>query len=379
MKNIFCIVGTRPNIIKLAHLYKILVTHFNVTIVHTGQHKSFSMNSIFFKELNLPKPDFFLDMNTHLLPAGSIQNSLYKHFNLKKINNIIDTLLHCNNLGQISDIKNKLKPILQNNNPELVIVFGDVTSTLASALTAFYLKIPIAHIESGLRSFDLTMPEEINRIIVDHISQYYFTTEQSGIDNLIREGHSKHIYLVGNTMIDTLKNNMSNILNIKDSIYNNYIILTLHRPSNVDNINKLVGIMNNLKNLSRRYTIIFPIHPRTKSNIKLEEHKYIQFIDPLGYFEFIKLVMHSKFVITDSGGIQEETTSLNIKCFTLRKNTERPITLVENGGTNTLINNINEIEEKMLIKTNLNKYKLIQNLWNGKSSEKIVNIIKKIL
>ena len=371
--------GTRPNIIKLAYLYKILVTNFNVTIVHTGQHKSFSMNSIFFKQLDLPIPQYFLNMNTNQLPAGSMQNSLYKNFNFINIDNIIDNLLHNNNLGQISDIKNKLKPILQKNNPDLILVFGDVTSTLASALTSFYLKIPIAHIESGLRSFDLTMPEEINRIIVDHISQYYFITEQSGINNLIKEGHCKHLYLVGNTMIDTLKNNMSNIINTNTISYHNYIIITLHRPSNVDNINKLVGIMNNLKNLSHKYTILFPIHPRTKSNIKLEEHKHIQFIDPLGYFEFIKLVMHSKFVITDSGGIQEETTSLNIKCFTLRNNTERPITLIENGGTNTLINDINEIEEKMFIKTNLNKYKLIQNLWDGKSSEKIVNILKKIL
>jgi UDP-N-acetylglucosamine 2-epimerase (non-hydrolysing) len=329
------------------------------------------MNSIFFDQLNIPHADYFLNTNMNLLPAGSMQSVLYKKFNMDMIESLIDDLLIKNDLGQISCIKDTLTKIFNNITPDLVIVFGDVTSTLASALTAYNMHIPIAHIESGLRSGDLTMPEEVNRILVDHMSSYYFISEPYGIINLLHEGFNKHLYIVGNTMIDTL-------YSIREKLYkppyNNYILVTLHRPSNVDNNEYITSILDDFKKISEQYTIIFPIHPRTKSNINVKEYPYIHFIEPQGYIDFISLIKYSHFVITDSGGIQEETTALEIPCFTLRKNTERPVTLIENGGTNSLINNINEIE-----RIDCHMSKLIKILWDGNTALRITDILTNLL
>ena len=374
MKDICCIVGTRPNLIKLNCLYKNLIKYFNINLVHTGQHKSANMNSIFFEDLDIPKPDYYLNINTSLLPAGTMNDKLYHSSNGIKLNaeEIIRELLISDDLGQLSNIQLKLKPLLQNINPELIIVFGDVTSTLASSLCAFEMHIPIAHIESGLRSGDLTMPEEVNRILVDYMTTYYFITEPSGMLHLIEEGYNEHLYIVGNTMIDTLYSIVDKCIK---PVFNNYILITLHRPSNVDNTSCIDGILHDLKLLSGKYTIVFPIHPRTRKNINIDDYTHINFIEPQGYIDFISLIKYSQFVITDSGGIQEETTALDIPCFTLRNNTERPLTLIENGGTNSLIKNINEIK---LRNEYWSSYK-IKTLWDSYSSERITNVLLKIL
>tara|TARA_B100000963_G_C22615457_1_gene667082 strand:+ start:443 stop:1558 length:1116 start_codon:yes stop_codon:yes gene_type:complete len=370
MKKILCIVGTRPNLIKLNCLYKNLIKYFNTKIIHTGQHMSFNMNTIFFKQLNIPKPDYFLGCNTKLIPAGSLQDELYNNFNRSKIKFYIKELLSNNN-GQISLIIDKLRPIFEEERPDLVMVFGDVTSTLASSLIAFDMHIPIAHIESGLRSSDYNMPEEINRILVDYMSTYYFISEPSGINNLLNEGYNEHLYIVGNTMIDSLYS----VYNyIKKPIYKNYILITLHRPSNVDNNQYLIKILKELEKLSNKYNIIFPIHPRTKNNINIHKYKYITFIDPQDYISFISLIKYSIFIITDSGGVQEESTHLGKMCFTLRKNTERPLTLIKNGGTNSLIDSINDIDLK-----NKNVSKLINNLWDGNASIRISKLLVSLL
>ena len=372
MKDICCIVGTRPNLIKLNCLYKNLIKYFNINLVHTGQHKSANMNSIFFEDLDIPNPDYYLNINTSLLPAGTMHDKLYHSSNGNKLNaeEIIRELLISDDLGQLSDIQKKLKPLLQNINPEIIIVFGDVTSTLASSLCAFEMHIPIAHIESGLRSGDLTMPEEVNRILVDYMTTYYFISEPSGISHLLYEGYKDNLYLVGNTMIDTLYSVVDKCTN---PIFNNYILITLHRPSNVDDFSCIHQILNDLKVLSNKYTIVFPIHPRTRKNIIIEDYPYIHFIEPQGYIDFISLIKYSQFVITDSGGIQEETTALHVKCFTLRKNTERPFTL---KGSNSLKNCIHDID---VTNINSNYDSSIQTLWDGYCSERITNLLVKLL
>jgi UDP-N-acetylglucosamine 2-epimerase (non-hydrolysing) len=377
MKDICCIVGTRPNLIKLNCLYKSLRKYFNVTLIHTGQHKSSNMNTIFFQQLNIPYPNYYLNTDTSLSPTGSMQNKLYNNnLNTENIEGIIQELLSSDNLGQIGDIRQKLKPLFQNMNPNLVIVFGDVTSTLAGALCAFDMNIPIAHIESGLRSGDLTMPEEINRILVDYMTTYYFISEPSGMLHLIEEGYNENLYIVGNTMIDTL---YSIVDKCTKPIFNNYILITLHRPSNVDNTLCIDGILHDLKLLSGKYTIIFPIHPRTRKNINIDDYIHINFIEPQGYIDFISLIKYSQFVITDSGGIQEETTALHIRCFTLRNNTERPFTLM---GTNSLISSINDIDYNCLNGINnmpCTKKNSIQTLWDGNASDRITNLLVKLL
>ena len=372
MKSIVIVVGTRPNFIKSIQLYETLNKYFNITLIHTGQHYDDKMSNIFFNQLNIKKPDIKLKLNK----AGNLDNKLYKSFNYNQNLDLVvkDLINYKNDLGQLGEIRDKVIHHLKKINPDLVIVFGDVTSTLASALAAETLNIQIAHVESGLRSNDLGMPEEINRILVDHITEYYFITEQSGLDNLKKSGKKEHLYLVGNTMIDTQKMYLSKALNTKyykklNLVPKDYILVTLHRPSNVDNFSKFRKIILDLEQLNEN--IIFPIHPRIRKHLKKIDSFKIKFLDPLGYLEFTCLMANSKYVITDSGGIQEETTILNIPCFTLRKTTERPITLIENKGTNQLIDKIGDIK---LIPCTGNI-----SLWDGKTSERIAKILIEIL
>ena len=323
---------------------KLKKTNNNIYLIHTGQHYDNNMNKIFLEEFKL-KPDiqFRLESKNESEQLGEIIINLSKYF---------------------IEIK-----------PDIVIVFGDVTSTLAGGLVANKMGIKLVHIESGLRSYDNSMPEEINRILVDKISDIHIITEESGIINLEKEG-IKNNYLVGNTMIDTLIEflpeirirNYNNKLNIS-----NYIVLTLHRQSNVNNINKLNNILEKINNISNKYSIkiIYPKHPRIKEVLY---YNNIKIIEPLGYIDFMSLINNSRIVITDSGGIQEETTFLNIPCLTLRNNTERPFTLIENGGTNKLINITNlEQEIDFLLKNKINKKE--DKLNDGKVSDKIINII----
>lgn len=381
MKNITFIVGTRPNFIKAYPIYQVLKDYYNLTLIHTGQHYHNSMSNIFFTQLKFPNPNIslFLEKRTK---AGDYDKRLYeKNINfLKNKDNVIQELItYQGELGQLGEIRDKLKTEFKRLNPNLVIVFGDVTSSLAGSIAAKSLNINIAHVESGLRSGDIKMPEEVNRILIDHITKYFFVTEQSGVDNLKKLGITENVFLVGNTMIDTqkiyfseaLKTNYHETLGLKQK---KYVVITLHRPSNVDNTKKLQEIIDDLIELSKKETVVYPIHPRTKNKLEnlgylkiIKENQNIILENSLGYFEFTCLISNSKYVITDSGGLQEETTALNIPCFTLRKNTERPCTLIENNGTNQLINKISQIK--------LKKCKGDIVLWDGKSSNRIKNII----
>jgi len=295
---IILVAGARPNFMKIAPLVREMSKYnrFILKIIHTGQHYDWEMSQSFFEDLELSQPDYFLGIG----PGTHAE--------------------------QTARVILKFEKVLLEEKPNLVIVVGDVNSTLAASLTSAKLSIPVAHIEAGLRSFDRKMPEEINRIVTDALSEYLFTTCKEADRNLEREGIPKNkIFFVGNVMIDTLlklrnKSEKSDILKKLSLRKKNYSVLTLHRPSNVDSIKTFKNIMRALKLISEHTLIVFSIHPRTKKQI--EKFKLMDFfnvarcIGPLGYLDFLNLMKNSKFVLTDSGGIQEETTVLGIPCLT---------------------------------------------------------------
>lgn len=360
------VVGARPNFMKIAPLMHEFKKHQSIDalLVHTGQHYDDNMSKLFFEDLEIPEPDVYLEVGS-------------------------GTHAH-----QTSEIMKRFEPLLLKEKPDLVIVVGDVNSTIACALCAVKLGIKVAHVEAGLRSFDKSMPEEINRILTDSISDYLFTTETSAEKNLLKEGIDKSkIYFVGNVMIDTLekskaKSQKSKILEKLGLKPKGYALLTLHRPSNVDNRDNLLNIFEALGVISKHIRIVFSVHPRTKNSLEsfniipdtrhpIPDTRYnnILFIDPLGYLDFMKLTMESRLVLTDSGGMQEETTVLDVPCVTLRNNTERPITVEQ--GTNTVVGT----DKKRIIKEALNKLnaesngRLMPELWDGRAAQRIVNIL----
>jgi UDP-N-acetylglucosamine 2-epimerase (non-hydrolysing) len=357
---IMYIVGARPNFIKIAGLLRESENNKEIeyVLVHTGQHYSQNMNDVFFDELCIPYPDFNLNIGS------------------------------CSHAQQTAKIMESFEPILIQQNPDIVVVVGDVNSTLACSLVSSKLGIKVAHVESGLRSFDRSMPEEINRIVVDAISDIVFVSESSGMDNLRREGvcESK-IHFVGNVMIDTLIFNkqkfmQSTVLDGLNLQNKKYIVVTCHRPSNVDNYSKLKEILLMIGELSEGFKIVLPVHPRFMNNIKkykLENdlksigHNLL-LLSPLGYMDFMKIISESKMVITDSGGVQEETTVLGIPCFTIRNNTERPATITT--GTNHLVQvNFKEILEKYDKFMNKKGNNDIPYLWDGKTSKRIIDVL----
>jgi len=338
---------------------ELLHRNIPVKLIHTGQHYDSNMNDLFFKELQISRPDV--------------------QFNMEECNS---------EAHQISTIMSNLNNEFLINKPKLILVFGDVTSSLAAALVSNKLKIPLAHIESGLRSFDKDMPEEINRILIDNLSDYLFVTEQSGIFNLNKDNINGEKIFVGNTMIDTLMYADSLGL-LKKSIFKRdpysklqnrtYIVVTIHRQSNVEDIPKFSQIINNLNELSKEYCIIFPVHHRTKkaleklNSINIYLSNSIIQTDALGYMDFMSLIKFSDLVLTDSGGIQEETAFLGIPCVTLRDNTERPITL--DIGMNILCK-VDEINTKVKNKYG-KKTSCKIDLWDGKASIRIVDYIER--
>ena len=362
-KKILIIVGTRPNFIKVTRFKELIRSYpqLQVEIVHTGQHWDRNMSEVFFEEFGL-KPDYMLSASAH---------------------SVVD---------QFSSMMSKLSElILEIGKPDLMIVPGDVNSTLASALVANKMGIPLAHLESGLRSFDREMPEEINRLLTDEISDYFFVTEQSGLDHLAEEKKHGEVYFVGNTMIDTLmhfepqilKSAIRQQLGIQDKPF---ILVTLHRPSNVDSPEGQAKIMRLFAELSKKYTIVFPIHPRTRKNFEASdnvaqwlENGNLHLLDPLGYFDFQSLVKHAELILTDSGGIQEESTYRQVPCLTLRENTERPITV--DLGTNTLVPFDEALILSLIDQVHEGTYKKgeIPPLWDGKATERILAAISKIL
>jgi len=361
---IVSIVGTRPNFIKLAALIREIKKHkIEHVLLHTGQHYDFRMSKLFFEELELPKPD------EHLICKTNVDADEQRNF-----------------------LKQKIGEALERQKPDLVIVVGDVNSTVAGAEAAHELNIKVAHVEAGLRSFDKTMPEEINRIRTDKISDFLFTTEESGNKNLLNEGISKdRIFFVGNVMIDTLlkhrqKAKKSKILSKLKLRKNDYCVLTLHRPSNVDRKEDFENILYILDKIQEKIKIVFPMHPRTDKNIRLfgldkqfKNMKNLIMTSPLGYLDFLCLMANSKFVLTDSGGIQEETTVLGVPCVTFRDNTERPVTVKQ--GTNMLVSTdkaavVRACNSIISSKTIHFKGK-IPKFWDGKASKRIVDAILK--
>jgi len=358
-KKIISIVGARPNFIKIAPIHKAFQVYNDSVkhmICHTGQHFDEKMSQVFFEELEMTKPDFNLGIS-----GGS-------------------------HAEQTAGIMTAFEKILDTEKPDLIIVPGDVNSTLATSLVASKKGIRIAHVEAGLRSFDREMPEEINRIVTDVLSDMLFVTEQSGIDNLKKEGISKEkIFFTGNVMIDSLafylpKIEKSEILKQLSLDKGNFILTTFHRPSNVDTpegLKQLIGLLNDL---AAKRKVVFPVHPRTKNNLQkfgltANISSNIVITEPIGYIDFLSLVKNSELIITDSGGIQEESTWLGVQCITVRNNTERPVTVTV--GTNQLIGT--DFAKVKNTATDVLNGKLkkghIPELWDGKAAERIAKII----
>ena len=358
MKLIHLIAGARPNFMKIAPIIRELRKHpdiFSYQLIHTGQHYDNSMSDVFFEELEIPKPDFHLNVG-----SGS-------------------------HAEQTARIMTAYEPICAEENPDLVMVVGDVNSTLACAIVAKKLNVKVAHIEAGLRSGDMTMPEEVNRIVTDSITDFYFVTEKSGVDNLIAEGKpEKNIFFVGHVMIDNLFHQVEKLKSAdRESLklstelkerHPEYGVVTLHRPSNVDDKNILAELIQALNEISQKIPLIFPVHPRTKKNLKkfgISLSEKIFTTEALPYKQFLNLFKDAKFVLTDSGGIQEETTALGVPCLTLRENTERPVTVSE--GTNVLVGTSRErmIEEFDNLFRNGRKSASRPELWDGNASARI--------
>ena len=316
-RRIVHVVGARPNFMKIAPVLEACGRHptLRSILVHTGQHYDEKMSRLFFDELGIPRPDVDLEV-------GSASHA-----------------------RQTAMILERFEPVLLERRPDLVVVVGDVNSTIACGLAAVKLGIPVAHVEAGLRSFDRTMPEEINRILTDAISDFLFVSEPSGVENLAREGADPaKVHLVGNVMIDTLlahreRARASRVLEELRLEPGRYAVLTLHRPANVDDPESLRGVLEPIVELAGRIPVVFPVHPRSREALARagwspEPSSGLVLIEPLGYLDFLRLMMDARIVATDSGGIQEETTILGVPCVTLRDNTERPITLTR--GTNRL-------------------------------------------
>jgi UDP-N-acetylglucosamine 2-epimerase (non-hydrolysing) len=351
------VVGARPNFMKIAPIIRelLLYSHvFRFRIVNTGQHRSNIMNELFFSELGIPHPDIVLNTASD------------------------------SSLGQIAKIIEEFEKDCIKHKPDIVMVVGDVNSTLACAIASKKLNLKLVHIEAGLRSGDHQMPEEINRILTDSISDLFFVTEPSGVDNLILEGHKpSKIKYVGNVMIDNLffqlqelnmQSETSFASNLLKNKLKNYLVLTLHRPSNVDDSDKFNGIVQSLNQIAKSLPIIFPVHPRTKKNIdkfNIKFNENIFLLEPLPYIEFLNLWKDADIVLTDSGGLQEETSALGIRCITIRENTERPITIEKGSnilaGTNK--RKIIESFERVILEKPKNTS---IDLWDGNSAKRIV-------
>jgi len=354
------VAGARPNFMKIAPLVRELRARprFETCLVHTGQHYDRAMSESFFRDLGIPEPDLNLGVGSGRHGAMTAQ------------------------------VLAELEPVLEARRPAAVVVVGDVNSTVAASLAASKLRIPIAHVEAGLRSFDRSMPEEINRLVTDVLSDWLFTTETSGGDNLRREGiPEEKIHFVGNVMIDTLTANLARAREL-DTLERlgleagRYAALTLHRPSNVDERETLAALFDVLEEVHREIPVVFPVHPRTRAAIErlLGSHEpTLRTIEPLGYLDFLRLMSDARFVLTDSGGIQEETTVLGVPCLTLRENTERPVTIQE--GTNTLVGS-----DPATIRAEVRKILdgeaprgRVPERWDGHAAARIVDVLERDL
>jgi len=347
------VVGARPNFMKIAPVMQEMMHHpteFEQILVHTGQHYDTNMSQVFFDELELPRPDVNLEV-------GSGSHAV-----------------------QTAQVMLRFEPVLLENRPDWVVVVGDVNSTLACTLVASKLGFKVAHVEAGLRSFDRTMPEEINRLVTDQLANLLFTPSQDGTENLLREGISAdRIRFVGNVMIDTLVRLLpkaeSRWPELRERFgLDRYVLVTLHRPSNVDDPSTLAEIMNGLAKISRQLQVVFPVHPRTLGRIagldlSLPADRLL-LTEPLSYLDFLALQVHASLVVTDSGGVQEETTYLGVPCLTARPNTERPVTLTT--GTNRLVATQALSAEATWALDNPLPKRPLPELWDGMTARRVV-------
>ncbi len=355
--HILHVVGARPNFMKVAPVISALEHRDSVlqTLVHTGQHYDDAMSRVFFRQLGIPAPDMNLEVG-----QGS-------------------------HAVQTAEIMLRLEPVLLERRPDLVLVYGDVNSTVAAALVCSKLLLPIGHVEAGLRSFDRTMPEEVNRVLTDRVADLLFTPSADGDANLCREGIAREkIHLVGNVMVDTLVRFLPGaaagpMLERLSLAERRFILVTLHRPSNVDDPAHLQRLLEALGDLAQDADVIFPVHPRTRRTIAGFRTPYaaprVHLTEPVGYLEFLGLQREAALVVTDSGGIQEETTYLGTPCLTMRENTERPVTV--DVGTNTLIGRDTDrlcLEARRVLAGH-GKRGSIPPLWDGKASERIAAIV----
>ena len=354
------VVGARPNFMKIAPIMAAYDScpAIEPVLVHTGQHYDEKMNELFFHQLGIPEPDINLEV-------GSASHAV-----------------------QTAETMKAFESVVLQHIPDAVLVVGDVNSTIACGLVAVKLGVKLVHVEAGLRSFDRSMPEEINRVLTDSISDLLFCTEQSGLDNLLREGIPEDkIFLVGNVMIDTLLKNKakaedSDILNHLNLNGDDFAVLTLHRPSNVDDTTVFSRILDALEIIQKDMPVIFPVHPRTGRNLystslakRVDAMAGLRLLDPIGYLDFLKLMSCAKVVLTDSGGIQEETTILRVPCLTLRENTERPIT-AEIGSNQVVGTDTRRIIDAYNRAVDGGYHKpRVPPLWDGHAAERIVRIL----
>ncbi len=355
---IVCVVGARPNFMKIAPIMAAFARYgIDAKLVHTGQHYDASMSDSFFDQLGIPRPDVNLEV-------GSGSHAV-----------------------QTADIMRAFEPVLDVEQPRAVLVVGDVNSTIACALVAAKKNVKVIHVEAGLRSFDRAMPEEINRVLTDQISDLLFTTERVALDNLEREGiPADRVHFVGNVMIDTLRAHLERAVPASETLSGlperGYAVVTLHRPSNVDNADTFRALLETLNQIAGKLDVVFPIHPRTRATAErfgldgLLTQSGIRLLPPQGYLEMLGLTRSATVVLTDSGGLQEETTALGVPCITLRENTERPVTISE--GTNTLTG---PDPEKILqclaeIMASGGKRGRIPEYWDGQAADRIAHSLR---
>lgn len=368
MKTVLCVVGARPNFIKIAPIMHALAASERLSscLIHTGQHYDIAMNDVFFEELNIPRPDLSLGVgsNSHAIQTAQVMIAL--------------------------------DPILAERQPDMMVVVGDVNSTLAAALVASKCKVPIAHVEAGLRSFDRDMPEEINRVLTDQVSDLLFTSERNAQANLEAEGiDPKRVCFVGNVMIDSLLANLRHAVPAGKTLRaaeggssvdeRGFVLLTLHRPSNVDDPATLRGLLDVMVSLAADCPIAFPVHPRTRKAIfdaglddRLQAPGMIV-MEPVSYFAMLGLMREARLVLTDSGGIQEETTGLGVPCLTLRDSTERPITVI--AGTNDVVGMDPTVvlDKARRVLASDHKGGRIPELWDGSTAKRIIAELERAL
>jgi len=359
---IMLVVGARPNFMKVGPILCAIRAYNTVRerdscnalqpiLVHTGQHYDANMSEVFFTQLAMPAPDINLEVG-----SGS-------------------------HASQTADIMARFEPVVLERRPDIVLVYGDVNSTLASALVCAKLLVPFGHVEAGLRSFDRTMPEEINRLVTDQLADLLFTPSEDGDTNLKREGiGSEKIHRVGNVMIDSLVGFLPAAQAIQNGVPERYVLVTLHRPSNVDEGEKLRGILESLLEIQQRVEVVFPVHPRTRQRIAAFgiDASRLHLMGPLPYIEFLAMQRRAAVVITDSVGIQEETTFLGVPCLTMRSNTERPITV--SVGTNLLLGNDLERLKTEVFKVLDGNGKAggIPPLWDGRAGERVADVLQRL-